>query len=371
MNAAFDNSASQPRAAWAICGDGIPQASVTLKPLAEGLAARGVELTIICGSHAPQGAFDGWPADVIRLPMRRWFRPARAISRLASELRERGVRILHALDAEAGGTTSLLAGELNCEHVVSSRRLGDGRLIGKMPVRPTLVLAAGLGVKLDLVNSNCIRPDRILVIPPAISHVDRTDRSAGRSRYRYVVTSDVFDDYRAAAAVLDAFARLDGTDTECLFFAVGNGPAEHTLRKHAEELGLSESLTFVDRLAARQLAGVFQAADIYISPRAADGINIDALLAMASGAAVMAPEDYVSDFIIDGKTASMFRSRDAGDIAEHLADMLKNRRRTASLADGALAYLDRNHHPGRTAEKVLAAYRTVLAAKPDRVPLSA
>ncbi|MBT3200127.1 MAG: glycosyltransferase, partial [Phycisphaerales bacterium] len=176
-----------------------------------------------------------------------------------------------------------------------------------------------------------------------------------------VVTSDVFDDYGATASVLDAFAKLNSAGPECLFFAVGNGPAEGMLRKHAEKLGLCESLTFVDRLDSRQLAGVLKAADIYVSPRGASGINLDALLAMGSGAAVLAPEDHVSDFLIDGQTAAMFRSRDSKDIAQHLGELLNDHERAIELAGGALKYLAEHHRPWSAVKQTSDAYHSVLA----------
>jgi glycosyltransferase involved in cell wall biosynthesis len=343
----------------------------SLGSLAGGLADEGIYLAAICGDDAPVGAFSDWPIDVTRFFMRRWFRPGRAIARLGEKLQEQGVQLLHALDAEAGQTTSLLASQLNCPHVVSSYSLDDGRALGRMGVRPAMVLAASQSVRLDLINSHCIRPDRVTVAPPPAHPVAEANCFRRPDRCASIVTSDVFDDYGAVAAVLDAFAKLQYDKTECLFFAVGNGPAEHALRKHAEKLGLCGSLTFVDRLDSRQLAGVFEAADIYISPRGTSSVNLDAMLAMASGAAVLAPEDHVSDFLIDGQTASTFRSRDAKDIAEHLGDMLSNRERTVSLAEGALEYLAENHRPWRAVQSVAEVYNGVLAGSENHVPLSA
>jgi len=234
-----------------------------------------------------------------------------------------------------------------------------------------MVLAAGQAVRDDLIKSYCIPSDRVTVVAPAVYQVSDAGCFNRPDRCPSIVTSDVFDDYGATAAVLDAFAKLNSTGADCLFFAVGNGPTEHMLRKHAEALGLCGSLTFVDKLDSRQLAGVFKAADIYISPRGSSSINLDALLAMGSGAVVMAPEDHVSDFLIDGATTAMFRSRDAKDIADHLDELLNNRKKAASLATGALEYLAENHRPWQTVQSVARVYRNVLSARNNHVPLSA
>ena len=380
VNDTLDNSiwsggdtdrASQPlRVAWVISGSTCLRLGRTLGPLAVGLADEGVRLTGVCGDDAPEGAFADWPMDVVRFSMRRWFRPGRALTELATGLRESGVQLLHALDAEAGQTTALLADKLNCPHVVSSYRLGDGRLIGRMGARPEMILAAGRAVRDDLIESYCIPAERVAVVAPAVYQISDAGGFIRPDRCPSVVTSDVFDDYGATAAVLDAFAKLNSAGFGCLFFAVGNGPLEHMLRKRAEELGLCSLLTFVDRLDSRQLAGVFKAADIYISPRGTSSINLDALLAMASGAVVLAPEDHVSDFLIDGETAAMFRSRDAMDIAGRLAELLNDRKKTASLAAGALEYLAENHRPWQAVQNVAGVYRRVSAAVNDRVPMS-
>ena len=366
-----DRSIRPLRVAWVVSSSTCLRLGRTLGPLAVGLADEGVQLMGVCGEDAPDSTFADWPMNVIRFSMRRWFRPARAVAELGENLRERGVQLLHALDAEAGQTTALLAGELNCPHVVSSYSLGDGRLVGRMGVRPAIVLAAGRAVRDDLIKSHCIPPDRVTVVNPAVYQVSDASCFTRTDRCPSVVTSDVFDDYGATEAVLDAFAKLHSTETECVFFAVGNGPVERMLRKHADTLGLCSSLTFVDRLDSRQLAGVFKAADIYVSPRGTSSINLDALLAMASGAAVLAPEDHVSDFLIDGKTAAMFRSRDPQDIAEHLGELLNNRRKTASLAAGALAYLGENHRRWQAVQSVAGVYRNVMVAGNNHVPMSA
>ena len=368
----FDGRSAQPvKAAWVVSGSTCLQLGRTLGPLAVGLADEGVHLTGVCGNDAPDGVLSDWPMDVIRFSMRRWFRPGKAVAELAAKLLDRGVQLLHALDAHAGQTTALLADEMDCPHLVSSYSLGDGRLIGRMGVRPAKVLAAGQGVFDDLIESHCIPVDRVTVSPPAVYQVSDAGGFQRSDRCLSIVTSDVFDDYGATAAVFDAFAKLKADGKKCLFFAVGNGPAEHTLRKHAEALGLCSVLTFVDRLDSRQLAGVFKAADIYISPRGASSINLDALLAMGSGAAVLAPEDYVSDFLIDGQTAEMFRSRDPKDIAEHLGELLENRDKTASLVSGALEHLNEHHRPWRAVRKVADAYRDALVAEENHVSMSA
>jgi len=366
MNEIFDHAehvrnARSMHTAWVISGDACLRLGRMLGPLAVGLADEGVLLVCVCGHDAPEAAFTDWPIDVIRFCMKRWFRPARAIAELADNLQERGVRLLHALDAEAGQTTSLLAEKLNCPHIVSSYAFGDGRIIGSLSVRPEMVLAAGRAVRDDLVENYCISTERIRIVRPAIYQVSDTICFNHPDRCPSVVTSDVFDDYGATASVLDAFAILNSAGAECLFFAVGNGPAEGMLRKHAEKLGLCESLTFVDRLDSRQLAGVLKAADIYVSPRGTSGINLDALLAMGSGAAVLAPEDHVSDFLIDGQTAAMFRSRDSKDIAQHLGELLNDHERAIELASGALEYLAEHHRPWSAVKQVADAYHSVLA----------
>jgi glycosyltransferase involved in cell wall biosynthesis len=365
-------SGAQPlHVAWVASESTCLRLGRTLGPLAVGLAEQGIRPTGVCRVDAPETAFADWPMDVIRFPIRRWFRSGRAISELADKLRQNGVQLLHALDAEAGQTTASLSAELNCPHVVSSYSLGDGRMLGRMGVRPVKVLAAGRAVRDDLIKSHCIPAECVTVVTPGVYQVSDTQCLSRPDRCTSIVTSDVFDDYGATEAVLDAFAKIHSAGSQCLFFAVGNGPAEHMLRKHAEKLGLCRSLTFVDRLDSRQLAGVFKAADIYISPRGTSSINLDALLAMASGAVVMAPEDHVSDFLIDGQTVAAFRSRDSQDIARTLAELLEHREKTASLVNSALEYLSENHRPWKSLQTLAAVYRGAMTTKKPHLSLSA
>jgi len=359
------------KVAWVASRGTFPQLGRILAPLAVGLSDELIELTGLCGPDACEGAFEEWPMEVKRISRPHWYRSGKAVRRVADDLRERDVALLHALDAGAGEVTAILARELNCPHVVSSYCLGDGRLVGRMCVRPGIVLAAGQAVRDDLIERHCIQDDRVMVIRPAACEVSHTGSFSNPHRSAAIVTSDRFEDYGAMAAVLDAFARLHAAGVECAFFAIGNGPVERQLRKHAEDLGLCDSLTFADALDASQLAGILKAADVYISPRATNSVNVDALLAMSVGTAVLAPQDHVSDFLIDGQTAAIFRPRDAQALADRLSEMLEDPGETTALAGRALEYLRTNHDPAHTLTAIADCYRKAVSLSDHHVQLSA
>jgi len=348
------------RVGWIASDQTWNRLSGTLGPLAVGLADELLEVAAMCPEDVQEKILPSPPMAVIRYRPPGWPGKQKKTHALAERLREGKVRLLHALDAPAVHLTRRLARLLGCPYVVSAYRLGDGQRIGHLDDLAAAALAAGEEIHKELVGRRCLEADAVHIVRPGVHQVSSAACSVGRDRRPAVVADDVLSDFASTEAVLTAFAQLKQRGLDCVFFLIGAGPAERRLRKRAETLEITDVLTFVDRLTSRQLSGILKAADVYICPRAIRGVNLSILLAMAAGVPVLAPADDGADFLTDGRTARIFRARDAEDLSAKLAAMLEDGSSATDLANGALAHLCRHHRPARMVAAVAEVYRSVL-----------
>ena len=116
-------------------------------------------------------------------------------------------------------------------------------------------------------------------------------------------------------------------------------------------------MTFVDRQKPAQLPSIFAAADVFISPAAKRSIDLTSLLAMAAGVPVLSVDQPVSDFLIDEKTAVLFKESDANSLSAALSVLLDSHTAARSLATTALAYVREHHSPVTMVSQLTKIYR--------------
>ncbi len=84
------------------------------------------------------------------------------------------------------------------------------------------------------------------------------------------------------------------------------------------------------------------------------------LLGMAGGIPVFAPVSSSCDFLIDGKTALLFKQGDASELTVKLRALLDDKRAGRELAQSALNYLGEHHSPAGMVSAVTRIYRQVV-----------
>lgn len=203
-------------------------------------------------------------------------------------------------------------------------------------------------------------PERIKLLRPGVHRVRHANCFNDPQHSISIVTSGRLDDFDAYAAVLRAFAAVLAQGYDCAFFVIGQGRAEHSLRALAQRLELSEQLTFADSRPAGELPGILKAADVYVSAAGREGLDMEALLAMAAGVPVLTARQPASDFLIADETVVTFDSGDADDLAGKLISVLEDRPFARDQAERALAHLGEHHSPTLMIAKLAEAYRQAL-----------
>ncbi len=335
-----------------------------LKPLALGLMDEVVESFAFCPSPGEEPEPDLLPAHRVPFATARWWWPwDRPAEHLRGELSKRKIQVLHALDASAAPLACELGGELSLPVFVNSFADGDGGCLAEVARDAVGILAGSEPIRAALASRGIWSEDRLHLMRPGVYHVRRPTCFGDPQHSVAVVCGGDFDRPEPFLTVLETFAEIARRSYDCSFFLVGSGPAERQLRRAADRLGIRTLLTFADVHPTGQLTGIFKAADLYISPRPLGSIDMRSLLAMAAGLPVLAaaPGDGVNDFLIDGETAAGYTPGAAGELTAALADLLEDRARARSLAEGGLEHVHACHSPAVNVSALAHFYRRALA----------
>ena len=291
------------------------------------------------------------------LPRLPFFFP-RTVSGLAQGLRESPLTLLHALDTDGLEVAKALSAQLEVPYALWAFSLG-GREVRTLDDRCSAVIAPSANIQEMLPALRLAPADRIHLVRPGVYQVRSATCFVASTHAAAIIAADPMTSPFGPSAALEAFAQLRQAGRECVFFLIGNGKAERTLRRQAEKLGLMDALTFVDETGPEQLTGIIKAADIFVSPTAGNRVDIELLAAMAGGVPVLAAQGSAGDFLIPDKTALVFRPGDSPAIAQMLQGLLDDHAAARELADAALAHLKENHSPARMIQKMADLYRQI------------
>lgn len=151
--------------------------------------------------------------------------------------------------------------------------------------------------------------DRVKVIPNAIdSRLFRYDEDTrNRVRERLGVGQNfvvghigAFVPQKNHRFLIDIFSKLQKARPQAVLLLVGSGETQELMKRHAEELGLSQSIIFYGNTdSAHEL---YQAMDCFVFPSVFEGLGIVAVEAQAAGlktlcSDVVPPETRVTDLI--------------------------------------------------------------------------
>jgi len=318
-------------------------------------------VTLICPAHSAAESLPETLVQTIRYgPMRLPFFRGRLLDVLAEQVAEARLSLLHALDEGAVALTRYLAARADAGYVAGVTSLRHERRVFDEHCRALLAASEPIFRRLRE-SAHAPRAEAVYLVRPGVHQVRRATCFLDPSHSTAIVAAGRLDSFQPFAAVIKAFAELHQAKRECVFFLIGNGRAEGALRKLAGRLGLMSEMTFVDYTAPEQLTGILKAADIFISPRPSERVDIELLSAMAGGVPVLAAAGGAADFVISDQTALTFASGSADELTVKLKALLDDRAAARALAENALAHLRENHSPAKMGKQLVEIYQAVLA----------
>lgn len=344
--------------AWVAPAEPLQHLGRVLRPLTTALMDQMVQLTALCPLGADTNELPAPPLEIIRhQPGRVWALHPKTLARLAGQIQERKIKLLHALQVESLPLTAHLAKAAGVGYVVSSYSPADARRLGKLGTRAAAVLAASEKIHENLTRRRAVDPERIHLVRPGVIPVDRPMCFRDPGHSVAIVASGNLNKFVAFEAVLKTLLELKRRDYDCMCFIVGSGRSERRLRANAEKLGLIGRLTFTGRQPGPRLAGILAAVDIYICAATDRNLELQSLLAMAAGIPVLIAGDLAGDFVIDGKTSLRFLVGGKNVLTGKLTCVLDDYEAAAAMAQRALSRLDENHSVANMATLTAGIYR--------------
>ena len=297
--------------------------------LIEGLAARGHGNLLLC----PPGS--GAEAEAARrgliarpVPMRGDLDLA-AIWRLARQLRDEKVDLVHLHTGRAawlGGWAAWLAGLPAIVTRRMDRPIGRGwrtRFIYQRVSRCTAAISPGVA---DHLAAGGVPADRVRLIPSAVDPArlrPRRDAAALRRAEGaapadvVVLTMSALVPRKGLDVLLDALAALAARELRPLLWIAGDGPERAALTARAAALGLTAQVRFLGQ--RDDVGDLLAACDIFALPSRREGLGVAALEAMAASRPVVASAvGGLADAVVHERTGLLVPPNDAAALADAL-----------------------------------------------------
>lgn len=198
------------------------------------------------------------------------------------------------------------------------------------------------------------------------------DRFAAGDRARFRAAYAIPDDRPVALFVgrvaheknigflVDVVAEARKRIPDLLFLVTGEGPAEKTLRRQAESLGLAECVRFLGYLdRQRRLPDAYAAADVFVFASRTETQGLVLLEAMAMGLPVVALAAMGTKDIMAPGRGGLAAPDDVAGFAGMLADVLEDDGLRARLAAEARDYA-REWADDRLAGRLAELYRSLV-----------
>lgn len=145
-----------------------------------------------------------------------------------------------------------------------------------------------------------------------------------------------FREVKRVRDVVRIFARIRKAMPATLVM-VGDGPERSDAEKEAEQLGVTDSVSFLGRL--DRVATILQASDLFLLPSQTESFGLAALEAMACGApAVASRAGGLPEVITDGETGILEPPGSAEAMGRRAVELLRDPARLTAMREAAIAH---------------------------------
>lgn len=155
-----------------------------------------------------------------------------------------------------------------------------------------------------------------------------------------------------------AFQRIDNLR----LFLLGGGSGEKEVRNFINQKGLEDRVHFCGYRQNEDLAGYYQAADLYLSASHIDGSSVALMEAMACGCVPLVSDIPANlEWVKDGVEGWVFHDNDTDDLAEKLIHIVANREEMIKRGQRARQKVEAKADWKKNSRVLLRTYQDVIA----------
>ena len=241
------------------------------------------------------------------------------------------------------------------------------RVVPRSVARADLVLADSESTRRDAIELLHLEPDRVAVVYAGVDDgfrrvTDAARLEAVRNRYslpeRFVLSVGTLQPRKNYIRLIDAFARLSGSDDVHLVISGARGWLYDDIFQRVKELDLGTRVLFPGYVAEADLPSLYTLAEVFAFPSLYEGFGLPPLEAMACGTPVVVSRASSLPEVV-GEAGCLVDPLSVEEIAGALQGLLESLDRRSSLAQQGLAQAQRFTWSS-AARRLLDLYRTVV-----------
>jgi glycosyltransferase involved in cell wall biosynthesis len=185
--------------------------------------------------------------------------------------------------------------------------------------------------------------NRIVDIPNGIwtsTFFNNVNRDETRKKYNLPVNSMLLISVgrnhpkKGFLIAVEALSKLKNKSAHIAYLIIGKDMK--LIREKANELGVSELLFTPGQLEAKEVAELFQASDMYISPSLIESFGITTIEAMSAGLPCIVSDIEGSRDIVTSKFGIFTKPGDAQELADAIQKLVENRLLMKKMGEEAL-----------------------------------
>jgi len=260
---------------------------------------------------------------------------------------------------------SWLARRLKCPYVVTIHDYLNER--ERFVIDPEWcrgVVAVSESVRSELLERTHLQEHQVIVIPSGVFPPPETElcNVLEPDHVPVIGTAGPLEPGKGLKHFLKAAARVLKTYPQALFLIAGSGPEERILRRMAEELKISQSLSILPNL--RDFDAALKAMDVFVLPALKQGLGSIMLDAMAHGLPVIATESGgVFSVVIDEVTGYLVPPSDDVSMAERIEYLLANPAQAHRLGLAARQRVIDHFHLDQMVSATVELYRRIVSSQ--------
>jgi glycosyltransferase involved in cell wall biosynthesis len=234
-------------------------------------------------------------------------------------------------------------------------RAGIDRIVCVSEAVRDVLLRDGIEETRLAVVRSAVDPDRVAKATP----VDVRSRVGLPPTARLVLAVGALVGHKGQKHLVEATPKMVAAVPDLHVVVVGEGPLRGTLEELAKALWVAPRIHFVGQV--DDVAGWFQAAELFCMPSLEEGLGTSVLDAMSAGLPVVGTTaGGIPEMVRDGVEGRLVRPGDGAALADACLSVLNDPATRARMSEAATRRVREAFHVDRMVEETLGVYEDVL-----------